>query len=45
MNWMNLIAVAGGGALGATARYGVNQLFVAAGRPYQPWRTNSWLTP
>jgi len=28
---MNLLAVAGGGALGASARYGINQMFVRQG--------------
>ncbi len=31
MSWMNLLAVAGGGALGASARYGINQMFVRQG--------------
>jgi len=29
--WSQLLAVAGGGALGASARYGVNQFFVRTG--------------
>jgi CrcB protein len=31
VSWANLLAVAGGGALGASARYGINQLFVRQG--------------
>lgn len=31
MSWANLLAVAGGGALGASARYGINQLCVRQG--------------
>lgn len=31
MSWTNLLAVAGGGALGASMRYGVNLLFVRHG--------------
>jgi len=31
MSWTNLLAVAGGGALGASMRYGVNLLFVRQG--------------
>lgn len=31
MSWANLLAVAGGGALGASARYGINLLFVRQG--------------
>ncbi|MBI2396357.1 MAG: CrcB family protein [Xanthomonadales bacterium] len=31
MSWANLLAVAGGGALGASTRYGVNLLFVRHG--------------
>lgn len=31
MSWANLLAVAGGGALGASSRYGINLLFVRQG--------------
>ena len=31
MSWTNLIAVASGGALGASTRYGINQWFVRQG--------------
>jgi CrcB protein len=31
VSWANLLAVAGGGALGASARYGINLLFVRQG--------------